>query len=367
VSSLLDRLSPLTTTGVGSLPFSRPADAASHVMSAYELPFCPQLPRAYGDMVAEWLGADPGRCGWAPDRDRQLPAVWDPFILELSRKPPAHRLVKLQVTGPVTLAMALEPAARADALCGLAREISTWLAATVARQSADLAELGFDAILVIDEPGIAAAELHPRQTAVWDPLRATVPIWGFHVCGAVPWSLIDAAEPDLVSFDLARYGMSQAARRTLTRLISHGGRVMWGVFDVVAPQPVQAATRLIAAACASLSDGPTPSRVLAASLVSASCGTGLASIDTELALAANVCAAAALARAGSRDSAPVPLRTVIAARVAEPFDSVVDLLAVDREVLKVGRPGPPSAPAPSDSVERPHEGPPCDRHSWADV
>jgi hypothetical protein len=317
VSSLLDRLSPLATTGVGSLPFSRPGDAAAHVMSAYELPFCPQLPRAYGDMVAEWLGADPGRCGWAPDRDRQLPAVWDPFILELSRNPPAHRLVKLQVTGPVTLAMALEPAARGDGLCGLAREISMWLAATVARQAADLAELGFDAILVIDEPGIAAAGLHARETAVWDPLRATVPIWGFHVCGAVPWSLIDAAGPDLVSFDLARYGISPAARRTLTRLISQGGRAMWGVFDVLAPQPVQAATRLVASACASLSDGLTPSRVLAASLVSPSCGTGLACIDDELAVAANVRATAALARAGSPGSA-VPPRTVTAARVADP-------------------------------------------------
>jgi hypothetical protein len=310
VSSLLERLSPLATTGVGSLPFSRPADAASHVLSAYELPFCPQLPRAYGDMIAEWLGADPGRCGWAPDRDRQLPAVWDPFILELSRNPPAHRLVKLQVTGPITLAMALEPAARADALCGLAREISTWLAATVARQAADLAELGFDAILVIDEPGIAAAGLHPGETAVWDPLRATVPTWGLHICGAVPWSLIDAAEPGLVSFDLARYGISPAARRTLTRLISGGGRVMWGVFDVVAPAPVKAATGLVVSACASLGAGLTLTRVLAASLVSASCGTGLACIDDELAVAANVRATAALARAGSRGSAPVPLPAV---------------------------------------------------------
>jgi hypothetical protein len=309
VSSLLKRLPPLATTGVGSLPFSRPADAASHVMSAYELPFCPQLPRAYGDMIAEWLGADPGRCGWAPDRDRQLPAVWDPFILELSRNPPAHRLVKLQVTGPVTLAMALEPASRDDALAGLAREISTWLAATVASQAADLDDVGCDAILVIDEPGIAAAGLHPRQTAVWDPLRATVRTWGLHVCGPVPWALVDAAEPDVVSFDLARYGISPAARRTLTGVISHAGRVIWGVCDVVTPALVETAAGLLASACASLSLELTPSRVLAASLVSASCGTGLASIDDELAIATNVRAAAALARAGGRDPAPDPLST----------------------------------------------------------
>lgn len=131
MGSLLRRLVPLTTTGVGSLPFTRPGDAACHAVHSYELPFCPQLPRAYGDMLQEWLGADPGRCGWAPDRDQQLPAAWDAFVLELRRHPPAHGVAKLQVTGPLTLAIALErrcSAARPD-LAGLAREISVWLAA----------------------------------------------------------------------------------------------------------------------------------------------------------------------------------------------------------------------------------------------
>lgn len=301
MSSLLDRLPPLATTGIGSLPFTRPADAAAHVVSAYELPFCPQLPRAYGDMVVEWLGADPGRCGWAPDRDRQLPAVWDPFVGELCRRPPAHRLVKLQVTGPVTLAMALEPAARGDDRCGLAREISTWLGATVAGQAVELAKLGFGAILVVDEPGIATAGLRPTDIAVWDPLRAAVATWGLHICGAVPWDLVDAAEPDLVSFDVARHGVTRSARRALTSLISRGGRVVWGVFDPVAPQPVEAAARQIDAACASLGHGLTDGGVLAASLVSGCCGTGLASIDHERIVAASVRGAAAITRGSPAD------------------------------------------------------------------
>jgi hypothetical protein len=315
MSSLLDRLPPLATTGIGSLPFSRPADAADHVVTAYELAFCPQLPRAYGDMIAEWLGADPGRCGWAPDRDRQLPAVWDPFILQLSRRPPVHGLVKLQVTGPVTLATALDPAAHGAELCALAREISMWLAATVATQTAELAELGLDAILIIDEPGIAAAGLRVNETAVWDPLRASVHTWGVHICGAVPWPLIDAAQPDLVSFDLARYGLTPSARRVLARRIARGGAVIWGVFDPLAPQPVAAATSQIRSACASLSPGLTESRVLAASLVSASCGTGLASVDDELAVAARVGAVAARVRedAGRRRATPVPVSILGAA------------------------------------------------------
>src|SRR6201999_1758215 len=67
MSAIFDRLPPLTTTGVGSLPFERADEAARHALEAYDLPFCPQLPRLDGDMIAEWLGTDPGRCGWAPD------------------------------------------------------------------------------------------------------------------------------------------------------------------------------------------------------------------------------------------------------------------------------------------------------------
>ena len=113
MASILRRLPPLATTGVGSLPHSSPAQAARHATSAYELPFCPQLPRLHGDMIREWLGGDPHRCGWTPDRDRQMPAAWEVFMIELARRPPAHRVVKLQVTGPVTLAMALDPGAAA--------------------------------------------------------------------------------------------------------------------------------------------------------------------------------------------------------------------------------------------------------------
>ncbi|HEY6891545.1 MAG TPA: hypothetical protein VI300_27310, partial [Solirubrobacter sp.] len=94
----LDRLGAWATTGVGSLPFDDAAYAVAHVAEAYDVPFCPQLPRPDGDMITEWLGGDPGRCGWSPARDRERPRAWDAFLRELDRSPPAHRVVKLQVT-----------------------------------------------------------------------------------------------------------------------------------------------------------------------------------------------------------------------------------------------------------------------------
>ena len=104
---MLSSLPPCATTGVGSLPFADAGEAVAHVMAAYDVPFCPQLPLVEGDMVAEWLGADPGRCGWSPERDRERPRAWEAFLDALDAAPPSHGVVKLQVTGPWTLATAL--------------------------------------------------------------------------------------------------------------------------------------------------------------------------------------------------------------------------------------------------------------------
>jgi hypothetical protein len=290
MGSILTRLPALTTTGVGSLPFTRPADAARHAVCAYELPFCPQLPRAYGDMVREWLGADPGRCGWAPDRDRQLPAVWDGFILELERHPPAHGVVKLQVTGPLTLAMALERGAAdgrsrqtcVTGLSGLAAEISGWLAAAVRDQVHGLAGHGLAALVMIDEPGLMEAHRAGSTPAVWDALRTAAPAWGVHVCGEVPWPLVDAAEPDVISYDVSRFGCARAAQAPIRRLMRRGGRIMWGATDPTGAAPPEwTAARVWSAARAVAGRRWRTADVLAASLLSGACGTGGVDVEAE--------------------------------------------------------------------------------------
>ena len=303
MGSMLTRLAPLTTTGVGSLPFTRPREAARHAVRAYELPFCPQLPRAYGDMVAEWLGADPGRCGWAPDRDRQLPAVWDDFILELERHPPSHGVVKLQVTGPLTLATALERgAASGTAVVAMAGEISGWLAGAVGDQMRSLADLGLATLLMIDEPGLTAAHRVGATPEVWDALRAVTPAWGLHVCGEVAWRLVDAAEPDVISYDLTRFGCVPAARKVIQRLMRRGGRIMWGAVDPAAGEPASRTAARVGAAARSVAGRRwRTADVLEASLLSGACGTGGLDLGAEQDLARDLRAAATVLR-----GAPLP-------------------------------------------------------------
>lgn len=278
--AILERLPAWATTGVGSLPHDDPAQAAAHCVAAYELPFCPQLPRVEGDMVREWLGADPARCGWSRERDRERPRAWDALLAQLDAAPPAHRLVKLQVTGPATLACALEKTPSP----ALARELSAWLAANVAGQVRELAARDLDALLVVDEPALpqfgGAAE---EVAAVWDPLRVVAPVWGLHLCCAVPWETVAAARPDLLSFDLALGPLDARGADELGALLARGGRVAWGVLAAHRAEQAADATRRLRAALAQVGGEEAGRR----SLLSASCGSGRVTVarEAEVALA----------------------------------------------------------------------------------
>lgn len=285
MSATLDRLPPLATAGVGSLPFAAPGEAARHALAAYALPFCPQLPRLDGDMVREWLGADPGGCGWTADRDRERPAAWESFLAQAAARPPGHRVVKLQVTGPWTLAIALEGAPAT----GLARDLAAWLAANAAAQVRRLADAGLDAVVVVDEPGVG----HGGAVApdVWEPFRALGRPWGLHVCGWVPWRLVAAAEPDVLSFDLVREGLPRAARPMLRALMARGGRVAWGVVDPTGSPRAADASALATAAMSAL--GLPLDEVARHSLLTPTCGTGRVSPRQEHLVAATLAACAA--------------------------------------------------------------------------
>ena len=276
--SVLDRLPAWTTTGVGSLPFTDVGEAASHAAHAYGMPFCPQLPRLEGDMISEWLGADPGRCGWSAERDRERPIAWDAWIAELRGEPPAHRLVKLQVTGPATLACALERSAgqrasRREAIA-LARELAHWLAANVSAQVLQLRSLGLATLLVVDEPALGVFGVEDVDR-VWDPLRVPASVWGLHLCCHVPWGLVERAAPDLLSFDLALDPIDALAADALRRHLDRDGWIAWGAVPVNASDHSPEPRRRLEDALDDLEADADRG------LVTASCGTGRVSESRE--------------------------------------------------------------------------------------
>jgi hypothetical protein len=283
--SVLDRLPSWATTGVGSLPFTEVDEAAAHAAHAYGLPFCPQLPRLEGDMIAEWLGGDPARCGWSAERDRERPLAWDAWLAELKRRPPRHWMVKLQVTGPLTLACALERSAgqrasRKEAIA-LARELARWLAANAAAQVRELGALGFATLLVVDEPALEVFGSEGVER-VWDALRVPASVWGLHFCCHVPWRVVERAEPDLLSFDLALDPVESEAADTLRRLAAAGTWIAWGALRVEPADDSGIGLDRLTAAIERL--GTSPDR----SLLTPNCGTGRASVDRERRLVAEV-------------------------------------------------------------------------------
>lgn len=278
MSALLRALPPLATTGVGSLPFTDPGQAAAQAARAYDVPFCPQLYWVDGDMVTEWLGAGPARCGWSPDRDRECPTAWEAFVDRLEREPPVHGIAKLQVTGPLTLAVALEqragrPGTGADVVA-LAKQIADWLAANMAGQVWRLRDHGITALVVVDEPGLAAAGLGDDDLTVWDPLRPVAPAWGLHVCGRVPWELVYQLDLDLLSFDAVTH-LDGAAIGVLRAMMVRGCRIAWGVLDAAGRVDVAEAAQLATRAIGALvRPGLRLERALALSLLTPTCGTG---------------------------------------------------------------------------------------------
>jgi hypothetical protein len=286
----------LATTGTGSLPFADVATAVRHAVRAYEVPFCPQLPVHDGDMVREWLGADPRRCGWSAGRDRERPVAWEAFLAACE----AHRrtLVKLQVAGPVTLAVALERAVgragQGSMVRELAADVALWVAVNVAGQVRELAERGIEAVLLVDEPGLASAGLDSRSdddVHVWDPLRNTGAVtWGLHVCGPVPWPLVRAVGPGLLSFDAVRYVPEPETLAT-------DMRIAWGVVDPVTPED---AVTVAARVRACLAAGGKPEDMARRSLLTPTCGTGRLSPARERLVAAVLGAATATIRSELR-------------------------------------------------------------------
>ncbi len=287
--------------GVGSLPGVDPVVAVGHVLESYDIPFCPQLPALDGNMIDEWLGVPPGRCGWSPERDRKQARAWGAFLAAVVATPPAHTVVKLQVTGPVTLCWALEERGSEPAAT-FARDVAEWLASNVRTQIDALSDRGMDCLLVVDEPALDLLPTRRGLVEAWEPLRTVGSAWGLHLCCAPPWELVEEASPDFLNIDLVHHPLDEEAAGSLCNLLRTGTTVAWGVTPTTAMGGPAAATRLLDTAIAQVvGHGLDQDDVGRHSVLTASCGTGANSLSEESSVAATLqCVAAIASRRESR-------------------------------------------------------------------
>ena len=246
-------------TSIGSLPHRDADDAAAFVLRHHAvLPAAPQLPRRspLEGMIAQAARGIPG-VTVRPDgtihvdrRELDPSAPTSPtftgashagllafLALAAGRSDP----VKFQLTGPITLGIALAEA-------GAPPELAFPIAASAVRaEGAALVQLirrrlpDAPLVLFLDEPGFVRIgdQLIEAENAV-DVLSSALAavendaVTGVHCCGPVDWRLVSAAGPTVLSLPVDLVTATSAGP-VIAAHLDRGGWVAWGVVPTHQP------------------------------------------------------------------------------------------------------------------------------------
>lgn len=262
-----------SATMIGSLPHLDSSEAAALAVSSFpDLPAAPSLPQSAGgrDMIASALD----RVG--PDE------AFNAFLAALDGH---DGWVKIQVAGPITLAMELHRcgAEFVDALRDASNAASGELDSQI-RAIKDVLP-GARILATLDEPSIA---IMTEQVSSVDRMRALDEIsrvfaalddditTGLHCCAETDWSVLFETGPTVV-FAPLNTGILDAPG-ALGAHLDRGGWVCWGV--VPTSQPVGLTgdhiwKRLALSWCDLVQAGCDPIKLRTQALVSPECGLGL--------------------------------------------------------------------------------------------
>jgi methionine synthase II (cobalamin-independent) len=291
-------------TSIGSLPHTDPRAAATFVLERHpRLPSAPSLPNRSGleRMVAQAAWGIAG-ITVLPDGSLQLDDAaldprtpltdagidGEPFVglraflgAVAGRRAP----IKLQLTGPVTLGIALMnlgvPARRAFAVAGAAVRARARSLVNAARETAPMAPL----LVFVDEPGLTAAmqrgfPLDPNRTIdlVSSALAAVEPhaVTGLHCCGEADWRVVLQTGPQILSLPVATGAIEHAG--AIGAFLENGGWVAWGAVPTNGPlgaTPDRLWQQLSAEWCGLTAGGCDPVLLREQALISPACGLAL--------------------------------------------------------------------------------------------
>jgi len=248
-------------TGIGSLPHIDIDAAVTFALaSCPEVPAAPSLPRRDaregmlgqaawgiagvevredGSLAVDPAGLDPG----APVGDGALSgAPFETLRHFLAAVAGRTEPMKLQLTGPITLGLALQDA-------GAPTELAFEVARTAVRSRAEslleaAAAAAPDAPLIVfvDEPGLVnglsqqsplsadrTVDLVSGALATLEPHAVT----GLHCCGPADWKVVLQAGPDMLSLPVSA-GVGRAAG-AVSSFVERGGWLAWGAVPTGGP------------------------------------------------------------------------------------------------------------------------------------
>jgi hypothetical protein len=288
-------------TSIGSLPHRSPEEAVRFVLEHQpELPAAPTIPAASpiegmlpqagwgisgvtvrpdGSLAVDHSALDPNASLADPALAGPPFETYRVFLRAVAGR---TEPVKVQLSGPVTLGMALQAH-------GVRCDLAFAVAARAVHQRAEhlLGLAGREApgvplVVFVDEPGLVAglhseSPLAPDATIdlVSGALAALEPhaITGLHCCGPADWRAVLEAGPQVLSLPLDA-GI-QTAAGPLATFLDRGGWIAWGAVPTDGPLGDRASglwRRLSTLWCELVQSGCDPAALRRQALITPACG-----------------------------------------------------------------------------------------------
>ncbi len=309
-------IKPFSTTGIGSLPHSAPAEAVELVLSSVDIPFWPQLP-ALGFrelMIPQYsegmpgirLDAGRGRI-WVERDEAEIQRFYEnhtgqaesPISEEFARGYHAFQealgqkqlpLIKGHVTGPLTFTLGLKDGSgkpiyfdeelRQIALMLLC-EKAIWQVRSLGRNAGGV-------IVFIDEPilsalgstsyvGVSNEEARRLLGETAGAIRAAGGLAGIHCCGRADWPLVLGSGVDIMNFDAYEFaGTLGIYPAEVAAFLESGGYIAWGIVPTtvkINEETAESVESYFRRRLADISDKGVPLELLYGnSLLTPSCG-----------------------------------------------------------------------------------------------
>ena len=272
---MLDYKPCLSTTGIGSVPFTDPGEAVEFLLNAgLSLPFWPQVPkRCFAEeMVPQdsrgipCVRIDSEAHKVRLDLSARMTEIEEFYVRFMEENPAAFAfgedyasgffeferkargrqwpVVKGQTTGPVTLCTSIydengnplfaDPDLRDTAVKMIVRK-AQW-------QIGRLAPFARDRVLMfVDEPVLAAfgsstyiylseADVQAMLGEVFEAINGAGAMTAIHVCGNSDWGMVVRSGVQVINFDAYQYGSSISLYAAdVKTLLDRGGSIAWGI------------------------------------------------------------------------------------------------------------------------------------------
>lgn len=249
------------TTGIGSLPHEDPREAVRFVHERFpRLPSAPSLPRRspLEGMIAQAAWGIPGvqvlndgtlmvdEGAVDPPDPSTFPGIeGEPFLTLrtfLNGLTGHVGPFKMQLTGPVTLGLALHAVGVEASRAFAVSEVAVAGRIDAALRAARLVAPESTPVLFLDEPGLCAALHEGFPLGLGETLDLvsssmasvqSAAVVGLHCCGRADWQAVLQAGPQILSLPTGA-GMTEHSG-ALASFLEGGGRVAWGAVPTDGP------------------------------------------------------------------------------------------------------------------------------------